>query len=172
MHQTWHERADGKESPCSLKRGTLGAFGMRGGLASMGRRSAKRSPGHGGRPGLQGSLRGEPVMGRDSHRGCGIPRQARPVQLSFSYGAIGNSDRRDFLCLSLNRRGGVTLQRQHGPEPLKVTSGWAVAFRRYSLDYVVDEDAARRKQDQYLIRTLRHAMGLAVAATNAMMQHS
>jgi hypothetical protein len=27
-----------------------------------------------------------------------------------------------------------------------VTSGWAVAFRRYSLDYVVDEDAARRNR--------------------------
>jgi len=27
-----------------------------------------------------------------------------------------------------------------------VTSGWAVAFRRYSFDYVVDEDAARRSR--------------------------
>ena len=25
-----------------------------------------------------------------------------------------------------------------------VASGWAVAYRRYSLDYVADEDAARR----------------------------
>ena len=32
------------------------------------------------------------------------------------------------------------------PEPLEVTSGWAIAFRRYSLDYVVDEDAARRNR--------------------------
>ena len=27
-----------------------------------------------------------------------------------------------------------------------VANGWAVAFRRYSLDYVADEDAARRKR--------------------------
>ena len=27
-----------------------------------------------------------------------------------------------------------------------VANGWAVAFQRYSLDYVVDEDAARRSQ--------------------------
>ena len=126
----------------------------------MGRRSAKRSPGHGGRPGLQGSLRGEPVMGRDSHRGAEYRGSTTVSTITFLW-----SDRKFCSAESCSTR-------QHGPEPLEVTSSWAVACRRYSLDYVVDEDAARRKQDQYLIRTLRHAMGLAVAATNAMMQHS
>ena len=27
-----------------------------------------------------------------------------------------------------------------------VLNGWAVAFRRYSMDYIVDEDVARRNQ--------------------------
>lgn len=51
-----------------------------------------------------------------------------------------------------------------------VTSGWAVAFRRYSLRG--RRGCCPTKQDQYLVRKLRHAVGLAVAATNAMMQRS
>jgi hypothetical protein len=51
-----------------------------------------------------------------------------------------------------------------------VTSGWAVAFRRYSLRG--RRGCCPTKQDQYLVWKLRHAVGLAVAATNAMVQRS
>ena len=47
-----------------------------------------------------------------------------------------------------------------------VASGWAVAYRRYSLDYVADEDA---RAAEYLVGRLRYALGLARAATEPMM---
>ena len=67
----------------------------------------------------------------------------------------------------LDRYGRVVAICFKGSEDLNcciVANGWAVAFRRYSLDYVADEAAARRSQINYLVRRLRHAVGLARAA--------
>ena len=49
----------------------------------------------------------------------------------------------------LDRYGRVVAVCFKGEEDLSrwmVTTGWAVAFRRYSLDYVADEDAARQSR--------------------------
>jgi endonuclease YncB( thermonuclease family) len=49
----------------------------------------------------------------------------------------------------LDRYGRIVAVCFNGNEDLSrwmVTTGWAVAFRRYSLDYVADEDAARQSR--------------------------
>ena len=49
-----------------------------------------------------------------------------------------------------------------------VANGWAVAYRRYSRDYVTDENTARQNRTNIWSGELRHAMGLARAASKPM----
>jgi len=44
-----------------------------------------------------------------------------------------------------------------------VANGWAAAYKQYSLDYVADEWRTSQS-DQYLVRRIRDAVGLAAAA--------
>ena len=53
-----------------------------------------------------------------------------------------------------------------------VAKGWAVAYPRYSLDYVTDEDAARRKRINMWSGDFKMPLGLARAAPKLLMRRS
>ena len=82
---------------------------------------------------------------------CDHPANAGVAGRQANFALADRIGRATVLCeqRDIDRYGRVVAVCFKGNEDLNrwmVASGWAAAFRRYSLDYVADEDAARRNR--------------------------